>query len=88
LDNSLTLTICKLTQREKGPYKMAKCDYQPIGDLLVTDTEYRCAINLSRLSDLPEEQSNEYWQLCRYYRGQIHTRSDVEKAIKRLRCEQ
>ena len=56
-------------------------------NLKITDIEYRCAINLSRLSDISKEDLAAYWQLCRCYRGQIYIREEAERALKILRCE-
>jgi len=56
-------------------------------DLKITEIEYRCAINLSRLSDISKEDLAAYWQLCRCYRGQIYIREEAERALKILRCE-
>lgn len=51
----------------------------------VTETEYRRALELSRHPDTSPEDSAAYWQLCRYYRGQIFGGDDAARALRMLR---
>lgn len=53
----------------------------------VTEAEYKEALTRSRDGRTTAEASSEYWQLCRFYRGQVFHRDQAERAIWRLRGE-
>lgn len=55
-----------------------------IGNQKVTKQEYERALELSRSAPIDSEAA-EYWQVCRYYRGQVSNHSDVAKALTRIR---
>lgn len=56
-----------------------------IGRKKVTHEEYKRALELARSAPLDHEAA-EYWQVCRYYRGQVSAHSDVDKALTRIRA--
>jgi len=51
----------------------------------VTEAEYREALELSRDGNISPEHSAAYWQLCRYYRGQIFHRDEAALAVRLIR---
>lgn len=51
----------------------------------VTETEYRKALELSRDGSVPPDDSAAYWQLVRFYRGQIFYRDEAAKAVQLIR---
>ena len=51
----------------------------------VTEAEYKRALELSRDGGTPSDDSAAYWQLCRYYRGQMFLAPDAERALKMIR---
>lgn len=52
----------------------------------VTATEYKTALQLSRETSTSPEDSGAYWQLCRFYRGQIFHRDEAARAVRLLRA--
>jgi hypothetical protein len=53
--------------------------------LKVTKAEFMRAYELSSDANVPEHQAADYWQLVRYYHGQIFDRANVERALKLIR---
>jgi hypothetical protein len=51
----------------------------------VTEAEYREALELSRDGNTSPEHSAVYWQLCRFYRGQIFLRDQAALAVRLIR---
>ncbi len=51
----------------------------------VTEAEYRRALELSRDASTPEQDSADYWQLCRFYRGLVFHRDQAARAARLLR---
>jgi len=51
----------------------------------VTEAEYRIALEHVRDANTPDDDSAAYWQLCRYYRGQIFHRDDAARALQLIR---
>lgn len=51
----------------------------------VTEAEYRVALERSRDGNTAPEHSEAYWQLCRYYRGQIFNRDQAALAVTLIR---
>lgn len=51
----------------------------------ITEAEYRKALELSRDSGTSPEHSAAYWQLCRFYRGQIFLRDQAALACRLIR---
>ncbi len=54
----------------------------------VTESEYRRALELSRDGKTPDQDSADFWQLCRFYRGQIFHRDQAAHALNLLRDQQ
>jgi len=51
----------------------------------VTEDEYRTALERSRSENTLPTDSAAYWQLCRYYRGQIFHRDEAAFAVRLIR---
>jgi len=51
----------------------------------VTEDEYKIAIERSRDDKTSAEDSAAYWQLCRFYRGQIFLRDQAAHALHLIR---
>ena len=51
----------------------------------LTEAEYHKALELSRDSNTPSDDSAAYWQLARMYRGQLFIRTEAERAFKLIR---
>lgn len=51
----------------------------------VTDAEYGKALELARDTNTSPQDSADYWQLCRYYRGQIFHRDEAARALQLIR---
>lgn len=51
----------------------------------VTEAEYQEALKRSRDPLTPRDDSAAYWQLCRYYRGQVFHRDDAMRAGRLIR---
>lgn len=54
----------------------------------VTEAECKIAYDLSSDANLNGEEANEYWQLVRYFRGQIYNGDQARRAIQRIRQTQ
>jgi hypothetical protein len=51
----------------------------------VTEQEYKIALERSRDPHTSADDSADYWQLCRFYRGQIFYRDHAARAVRRIR---
>jgi hypothetical protein len=51
----------------------------------ITEAEYKRALELSRDEKTPRDDSAAYWQLCRFYRGQIFHRDEAARAARMIR---
>lgn len=51
----------------------------------VTEKEYRMALKLTRDASTSLRDNEAYWQLCRYYRGQIFHRDDAARGVLLIR---
>lgn len=51
----------------------------------VTEQEYKTALERSRDGDTPAADSADYWQLVRFYRGQIFLRDNAARALRLIR---
>jgi hypothetical protein len=54
----------------------------------VTENEYHTALERSRDSETLPDESAAYWQLCRYYHGQIFHRDEAAQALRLIRGTQ
>ena len=54
----------------------------------VTPLEYQTALELSRDATTPPQDSVDFWQLCRRYRGQIFDALAAARALNLLRKDQ
>ena len=57
----------------------------PQNALGVTPLEYQTARELSSDANVSEDDAPAYWQVVRYYRGQLFDRAEVERALRMLR---
>jgi hypothetical protein len=53
----------------------------------VTEQEYKTALARSRDSDTFPDDSADYWQLCRFYRGQEFYRDAAARALNLIRTK-
>ncbi len=51
----------------------------------VTEREYKTALKMAR-NYIPVQDSNDLWQLCQFYRGQIFYRDDAERGLNLVRA--
>jgi hypothetical protein len=51
----------------------------------ITESEYRIALERSRASDTSSDNAADYWQLCRFYRGQVFERDAAARAVRMIR---
>ena len=54
----------------------------------VTEDEYLEALERSRDGATSWQDSADYWQLCRFYRGQVFFRDEVARALRLIRDQQ
>lgn len=54
----------------------------------VTEDEYKTAQARSRDLNTSSEHSEAYWQLCRFYRGQIFYRDQAAIAVRLIRGQE
>lgn len=51
----------------------------------ITEAEYKLALERSRDGNTSPQDSSDYWQLCRFYRGQVFYRDQAARGARLVR---
>jgi hypothetical protein len=71
-------------QKEDSRRQETKDEISLINALSVTEREYKTALKMAR-DYIPLQDSQDLWQLRRYYEGQVFYRDDAERGLKLVR---